>query len=194
MSYVSKSQGLSPLAARSYTAQGYYQMLHSNWRRITPRLGITPPNAMSGSLEEQTRVALHLLRNGGVRNWPNHNSALRGALARGERAPIGNVPDLATGRSAGLPRPNVVQADGEGWAAREKARKAYDEQMRQHEGRLDAAAGRAGVMGAPHIENNGSVSVVQKPGPDTTVRTSTAGNLFKDVVLRRGRTMAGADG
>jgi hypothetical protein len=146
-------------------------------------------------LEEQTRVALHLLRNGGIRNWSNYNPALRGALARGERAPIGNVPDLATNRPAGLPRPDVAQADGEGWAAREKARKAYDEQMRQHEGRLDASAARAGVVGGPHIENNGSVSVVvQKPGPDTTVRTSTAGNLFKDVVLRRGRTMVGADG
>jgi hypothetical protein len=45
------------------------------------------------------------------------------------------------------------------------------------------------------VQANGSVSVVvQKPGPDTNVRTSTAINLFKDVVLRRGRTMAPADG
>jgi hypothetical protein len=30
MNYVGKSQGLSPLAARGYTAQGYYHMLNSN--------------------------------------------------------------------------------------------------------------------------------------------------------------------
>ena len=44
-------------------------------------------------------------------------------------------------------------------------------------------------------QDNGSVSVVvQRLGPDTNVRTSTAGNLFKDVVLRRGQTMAPAGG
>jgi hypothetical protein len=85
------------------------------------------------------------------------------------------------------------QPDGEGWAAREEARKAF-ETMQQGEGRLDASAARAGVVGGQKVEANGSVSVVvQKPGPDTIVRTSTAGNLFRDVVLRRGRTMAPAD-
>ena len=79
------------------------------------------------------------------------------------------------------------------WAAREKARKAF-EAMQKGEGRLDASAGRAGVVGWSHTsENNGSVSVVvQRPGPDTNVRTSASGTLFKDVVLRRGRTMATA--
>ncbi|MCJ2048681.1 hypothetical protein [Methylobacterium sp. J-070] len=86
------------------------------------------------------------------------------------------------------------QADGEAWAAREKARKTF-EAMQKGEGRLDASAARAGVVGGPHIENNGSVSVVvQRPGPDTNVRTSASGNLFKDIVLRRGRPMASADG
>lgn len=86
------------------------------------------------------------------------------------------------------------QADGAGWAAREKARKAY-ETMQQGEGRLDAAAGRAGVVGGTKVEANGSVSVVvQRPGPDTNVRTSASGNLFRDVVLSRGRTMAPAGG
>ncbi|QGY04760.1 hypothetical protein MMSR116_24780 [Methylobacterium mesophilicum SR1.6/6] len=137
MNYVGRQQGLSPLATKDYTAQGYYQMLNSNWRRIAPGLGITAPNAMAGSLEEQTRVALHPLRNGGIRNWSIYNPALRGALARGERAPIGDVPELAAGRPAGMPRPDVAQADGDGWASREKARKAV-ETMQQGEGRLDA--------------------------------------------------------
>lgn len=95
MNYMGKRLGLDPQTAKGYTAQGYYQMLNSNWRRIAPGLGIKAPNAMSGTLEEQTRVALHLLRNGGVKNWSNYNPALRGALARGERAPAGGVPSLA---------------------------------------------------------------------------------------------------
>ena len=89
-------------------------------------------------------------------------------------------------RVQGLERPEGSAADGEGWAAREKARKAF-EAMQRNEGRLDASAGRAGVVGGTKVEANGSVSVlVQKPGPETNVRTSASGNLFKDVVLRRG--------
>ncbi|SFM89822.1 hypothetical protein [Methylobacterium pseudosasicola] len=65
--------------------------------------------------------------------------------------------------------------------------------MQEGEGRLDASARRAGVVGGTKVEANGSVSVlVQKPGPDTKVRTSASGNLFKDVVLQRGRKMAPA--
>ena len=68
------------------------------------------------------------------------------------------------------------------------------ESMQKDEGRLDASAGRAGAVGGTKLEANGSVNVlVQKPGPDTNVRTSASGNLFKDVVLSRGRTMAPAD-
>ena len=53
--------------------------------------------------------------------------------------------------------------------------------MQEGKGRLDASAARAGVVMGPKIENNGSVSVVvQRPGPDTAVRTSASGNLFKD--------------
>lgn len=36
--------------------------------------------------------------------------------------------------------------------------------------------------------------VAQRPGPDTNVRTSVSGTLFKDVVLWRVRTMAPAGG
>ncbi|MHC2104409.1 hypothetical protein [Methylobacterium sp. CM6246] len=81
------------------------------------------------------------------------------------------------------------QADGAGWAAREKARKAF-EAMQQGEGRLDASAGRAGIVAGPKVENNGSVVVnVHKAGADARVTTSTAGNLFRDVVQNHGRQM-----
>lgn len=103
---------------------------------------------------------------------------------------------VASKRQAPLARPEMADAsgaDGEGWSAREKARKAF-ETMQQGEGRLDASAGRAGVVGGQKVEANGSVYVqVHKPGPDTNVRTSASGSLFKDVVLSRGRTMAPAE-
>ncbi|MRI56774.1 hypothetical protein D8770_22840 [Methylobacterium sp. DB1607] len=93
MNYMGKRLGLDPNTAKGYTAQGYFQMLNSNWRRIAPKLGIKTTNAMSSSLEDQTRVALHLLRNGGVQNWTNYNPRLRAALARGEKAPSGSIPE-----------------------------------------------------------------------------------------------------
>lgn len=91
LNYVGRRQGISPLAARGYTAQGYFQILNSNWRRLAPKLGIAAPNAMAGTLEEQTRVALALLRGAGGKpsDWAPFNPALRRALARGERAPLG---------------------------------------------------------------------------------------------------------
>lgn len=72
---------------RRHTAQGYYQITNTNWRRIAPALGITAPNAMSATLEEQTRVALHLRRASGLGNWTRYNPRLRGALGRGEIVP-----------------------------------------------------------------------------------------------------------
>jgi len=110
MNYVGRRQGLHPQTAKGYTAQGYFQMLNSNWRRIAPGLGITAPNAMAGSHEEQTRVALHLLRKGGIGNWSNYNPALRGALARGERARLPATPPAAPPPTAGPPpRQQMVQ-------------------------------------------------------------------------------------
>lgn len=73
----------------THTAQGLYQLTNTNWRNIAPKLGISAPNAMAASAEEQTRVALHLLRNGGIQNWSNFNPKLRAALARGEVMPSG---------------------------------------------------------------------------------------------------------
>lgn len=86
MNGVGARRGVSPTAARGYTAQGYYQILNSNWRRIAPKLGINTPNAMASTFEEQTRVAHYLLRNGGIGNWSNFNPKLRAALARGDQA------------------------------------------------------------------------------------------------------------
>ncbi|WP_207183905.1 phage tail tape measure protein [Methylobacterium indicum] len=112
MNYVGKSQGLDPATPKGYTAQGYYQMLNSNWRRIAPKLGINTPNAMASSLEDQTKVALHLLRNGGVGNWANFNPRLKAAIARGEVAPTGMVPNLGGGGDGGGSGSGVGQYAG----------------------------------------------------------------------------------
>ncbi len=40
MNYVGKGQGLDPTTAKGATAQGYFQMLNTNWRRIAPLYGI----------------------------------------------------------------------------------------------------------------------------------------------------------
>ncbi|MFF9552730.1 phage tail tape measure protein [Methylobacterium fujisawaense] len=93
LNYVGTRQGLDPMTARGATAQGYFQILNSNWRRLAPGLGIKTRNAMSSTLEEQTRVALALLRASGGRpkDWAPFNPALRRALARGDRAPLGEA-------------------------------------------------------------------------------------------------------
>jgi hypothetical protein len=63
-----------------HTAQGYYQITNTNWRRLAPGLGITAPNAMAASDEDQTRVALALRRESGMGNWANYNPSLRAAM------------------------------------------------------------------------------------------------------------------
>ncbi len=86
MNYMGRAQGLDPSTAKGYTAQGYYQMLNTNWRRLAPKLGIKARNAMAASLEDQTKVALALMRESGIKNWSNFNPSLRRALLSGEKA------------------------------------------------------------------------------------------------------------
>lgn len=88
MNYVGRRLGLDPNTARGYTAQGFFQILNSNWRRLAPRLNITATNAMAASLEDQTRVALALLRESGAGNWTRYNAELRRLISTGavERA------------------------------------------------------------------------------------------------------------
>ena len=82
MNYKGVAQGLSPTTPKGYTAQGYYQMLNTNWANLAPGLGIKAPNAMAGTPEEQTRVALALLRGpGGTGHWIGFNPKLATAWA-----------------------------------------------------------------------------------------------------------------
>jgi hypothetical protein len=105
---------------------------------------------------------------------------------------------------------NTEVADGAGWADRERARKALEEadfasEYRRRQEAADRArinfggdspalsrALKAGAGGAT-LNANGSVEVhVARPGPDTRVSTSASGNLFRDVKLWHGKTMAPA--
>ncbi|WP_152997655.1 phage tail tip lysozyme [Methylobacterium sp. GXS13] len=160
------------------------EMAHSAMSGRYPRTRSILMGGSSGNLDGDTNAITKEFESPAIIN--RRSDAVRNALRAG--------PDAAAGRLSGLPRPDGARADGDAWAAREKARKAF-EAMQKGEGRLDASAGRAGVVGGTKVEANGSVNVlVQKPGPDTNVRTSASGNLFKDVVLSRGRTMASAGG
>lgn len=87
---------------RTHTAQGYFQLTNTNWRNLAPKLGITAPDAMHATKEEQTRVALALLRQSGQGNWVNFNPSLRQAVARGETAQFEvSTGDGSTGRGGG---------------------------------------------------------------------------------------------
>jgi hypothetical protein len=102
MNYMGKAQGIDPDTARGYTAQGYYQILNSNWRRLAPGLGIKETHAMAASKEDQTKVALALLRESGKGNWINWNPRLRAAVARGDQVDTSGVPvPTDTGAASG---------------------------------------------------------------------------------------------
>lgn len=113
MNYEGVRQGISPTKDKGYTAQGYYQMLNSNWRRLAPKLGIKARNAMAASLEDQTKVALALLRESGQRNWTGFNPRLRRAVMMGDKAGSwgGMVPDDSSGGYVD-PMVNAVGAKG----------------------------------------------------------------------------------
>ena len=67
-----------------FTAEGYYQVTHTNWRHIAPVFGINATRPMGGSGADQAAVALYLMRRSGLQNWTNYNPRLRQAMASGE--------------------------------------------------------------------------------------------------------------
>ncbi|MBK3400047.1 hypothetical protein HPY23_26610, partial [Methylobacterium sp. IF7SW-B2] len=174
MNYVGKGQGLDPATPKGYTAQGYFQMLNSNWRRIAPLYGIKTPNAMASSLEDQTKVALHLLRNGGVGNWANYNPRLKAALARGETAPVGGLlstsplaePPKALkrpiGQATNISDEQVIAADDGHWGRTNKA-------LASSLGDKDFAAMHANFSAAPNTNYNRSSNVTNSPTFNTTI-------------------------
>ncbi|WP_407529437.1 hypothetical protein [Methylobacterium oryzisoli] len=199
MNYVGKGQGLDPTTPKGYTAQGYFQMLNSNWRRIAPLYGIGTPNAMASSLEDQTKVALHLLRHGGVKNWANYNPALRAALARGETAPRIGAGDAA-GASAEKPwyeREPTYQPGSKGWSRLRDDEVVTNDvpHRRMGDEMMLRRFGGAGAMGAAPQKVTGSASLditFSNAPAGMKTRTNTEG-MFRDVKVSKSRQMAPAD-
>jgi murein DD-endopeptidase MepM/ murein hydrolase activator NlpD len=178
MNYVGRSQGLDPTTPKGATAQGYFQMLNSNWRRIAPLYGIKTPNAMASSLEDQTKVALHLLRNGGVQNWTNYNPALRAAIARGDTAPAGGPAAAPAGPITGAKEvAGGVHPLGGGGRFKDgfgMRRHPIHGDIRMHAGvDLAAPAGtnvQAMASGTISIGRSGDVTVRHADGTSTSYR------------------------
>lgn len=176
MNHVGASQGLDPETAKGYTAQGYFQMLNSNWRRIAPLLGIKTRNAMASSLEDQARVALYLLRHGGIGNWANYNPALRAAIARGEKIKSEDIPEVAPAPEniAKEPsKPPSDRLDGEKLRSIGAATQGFDPSQ---------------YMNAPPVgstSNDNSVKQQSYKGGDTHVTIHTSGDATETAELWR---------
>ena len=67
-----------------FTAEGFYQITHTNWRNIAPVFGIDAKRPMAGTGADQAAVALYLMRRSGLQNWTNYNPRLRQAFQSGE--------------------------------------------------------------------------------------------------------------
>ena len=200
MNYMGRRQGLDPNTAKGYTAQGYFQMLNSNWRRIAPLYGIKTSNAMSSSLEDQTKVALHLLRNGGIQNWSNYNPGLRAALARGDKAPVGTVPDLAEGASAPRQGDTGNSAPEQPWYERPRSNEPgkmsrvrddeiEDPRSRKRQGddlMLKMFPPRAAVPGG-----KGSLHITLDGFPSGAKARASMGDLFSNVKVSSSQQMGG---
>ncbi|WP_375408949.1 hypothetical protein [uncultured Methylobacterium sp.] len=132
---------------------------------------------------------------------------INGGMYSGQRASVGRDRltgaarrwlDGREGRTAKAgPRET---ADGEGFAARQRAMRDFNSSTSAIPG-LGSDGGRSMLQkalkgpigGGFRGDVNGSVQVhVAKPGPDTRVSTSASGNLFRDVKLNGGKTMAEA--
>jgi hypothetical protein len=202
---------------RKHMSQGIVQWDPQRAERIRQRFGAYPKDL---SVTDQTRAAIDEIRsNPRFRRTAralegSDPNAMIGALVENYEAPQNTGRAIAerqrhyrgftpNGDTAAAERPRVEampkpegqegSSDGAAWAAREKARKAF-ETMQQGEGRLDASAGRAGVIGGTKVEVSGSMStVIRSRDPGTQVTHTPSGNLFRDIVLSRGRTMAPAE-
>lgn len=79
-----------------HTAQGYYQITNTNWRKIGPQVGVDlkqHPSAMAAPREVQAKVAGEMFRRRGFADWAPFNPRLAAAIKRGEAGPQEPAPD-----------------------------------------------------------------------------------------------------
>lgn len=200
------------------SALGRYQIVGDTMRRLQKRMGLKGTELFDEKLQDRMAAELARDRGANPRGLQQEWASLVGEKNRRAVELMQRVPRSAS--TVPRDRPAREAADGEGFAARQRAVWAFvrgeageegsgfaaDYKRRQAEAdkqRFDFGgdggkammdkASRSPMLNGGGANVRGDVSViVNKPGPDTKVSTSASGNLFRDVKLNRGATMAQA--
>ena len=194
------------------SAIGRYQIVRKTLRGLRKNLRLNGDELYDQKMQDRLAAELARARGADPTGLGQEWASLHGERGRRAAELMSKVP--RSGSTIPRDRPPTEHADAAGWEARERARKSFDgassndfaEAVRKRQAAADKGrsefgvastpmqrALRAGAGGGPVINNDGKVEVhVAKPGPDTKVSTSASGNLFRDVKLNRGKTMAPA--
>ncbi|MCJ2082760.1 hypothetical protein [Methylobacterium sp. J-090] len=203
------------------SAIGRYQVVRTTLRRMRRKLGLNGDDLYDEKLQDRIGAELARARGADPTGLKNEWASLVGDKNRRAVELMQRVPRGASTVPQDRPAPaQRERADGEGFAARQRAMRSFeqgeavqgaesfaeaykrrqaaaDKQRIDFEGdggkSLMAKASRSAMLNGGGTNVRGDVSViVNKPGPDTKVSTSASGNLFRDVKLNRGATMAEA--
>ncbi len=186
---------------RLHMSQGIVQWDPQRAERIRQRFGAYPKDM---SVTDQTRAAIDEMKTRPeyAPTWRalqgDQPGSMLDALVRNYERPKFKERAIAE-RSAfyrGFSPKPFGTADGAGFSTDFKARQAAEEERRSGlklgsgaQGALQAGAGAGGSVTA-----DGRVNIaVETKDPDTRVRTSASGNLFREIVQSRGRQMQPAD-
>lgn len=85
MQYESKGENI-PTKIKGSSAAGYYQIVAKTWKEFAPKAGVTATTPTEASFEDQSKVALQILRTQGPKAWVH--PGFQAALARGDKADI----------------------------------------------------------------------------------------------------------
>ena len=193
------------------SAIGRYQIVRKTLRGLRKKLRLGGDELYDQKMQDRLASELARARGADPTGLGQEWASLHGERGRRAAELMSKVP--RSGSTIPRDRPSSEHADAAGWEARERARKSLDapssndfakavreRQAAADRSRSDFGVGstvmqralRAGAGGAV-LNADGKVEVhVARPGPDTNVSTSASGNLFRDVKLNRGKTMAPA--
>ena len=178
------------------SALGRYQIVGDTMRGLMKRMGLKGDELFDEKMQDRMAAELARDRGANPRGLQQEWASLVGK--RNQRAVelMSQVPRSAS--TIPRDRPSRETADGEGFAARHRAMQAMGDD-RSELFKLPSSSAmqkalRSGAMGStPRVDANGKVQIhIDKAGPDARVSTSTSGNLFRDVEMSGGRTMARA--
>lgn len=200
------------------SAIGRYQIVRKTLRGLRKKLGLKGDELYDQAMQDRLAAELARARGADPVGLGNEWASLKGRKGQEAAELMRRVPRTAT--TIPRERPSRETADGQGFAARQRAMRefergeqsdragaAFAEAYRSKQAEADRKqkemfggdagrslterAMRSPIMSGKGGDVNGSVQVtVMKPGPDTKVNTAASGNLFRDVQVRRGATMA----